>query len=510
MSESLPPDMEPAGDGEERRDDGAAWPNRLESGAPYRSPSTVWDPHLTHRLRVLLHARPLLDLQRHLSHYKQYDLLTLALKLFDLLIETTGLEQELDSAAAIRALIPLLIQMDQYADIEPERERHMEVAEHLLRAVRNEEEARRPFRFKYIDFDATGAVPRMLEVRLVREYFHPDGRIVLRLTNEAINLFLNALKLDIEDAQAAAEAVVQSQLDRGRFDDAVNSARDARLQSIRFQEKIDWVLHETRRDLSRVNWQEEVPGLLSGALTHIELRCRVEEHIMTSAREKLQHLPLGSPEAERVAQVIKLVEECCQRHVDLHAQLMRARKVFLDEQERQSFAPKRVTIFPHPIAGILEPLLQARQPDAVQVVERVFPVFFGARAPAAFSLAHLLTQQLRPPRDARPEQTPLQQRDLLSVDQEHVRYSPESHRQVVAALTEVRAPTRLSELLAHMGTNGASMPTMELLALMTLRLFGSDATTTQLVRVEKLVEAPLSVAGFAGDDLLITEGGVHE
>ena len=48
----------------------------------------------------------------------------------------------------------------------------------------------------------------------------------------------NAFGLDIEDAQAANEAVVQSQLARGKFNEAIQSAQNARGQSMRYEEKI--------------------------------------------------------------------------------------------------------------------------------------------------------------------------------------------------------------------------------------------------------------------------------
>ena len=61
---------------------------------------------------------------------------------------------------------------------------------------------------------------RFVEFRLIEDRHHAIEGTVLRLSNEAINLFLGAFELDIEDAQAAAEAVVRSQLERGKFHEA--------------------------------------------------------------------------------------------------------------------------------------------------------------------------------------------------------------------------------------------------------------------------------------------------
>jgi hypothetical protein len=242
----------------------------VEGTAQPAGPGTAWRGALTHRSRVLLHTAPLHDLRAGDAHLdderRHYDSLSLALKIIDLIVENTGLDREVDRAAVSRALAPLLHSMDEAAGVAPDARRHALVIDRVLGGLRNDEERRRQFSVKYQDFDPEGkAVSRQLEFRLVADHFHPSGGTVLRLSNEAINLYLNALELDIEDAQTVAEAVVQSQLARGKFDEAVQTARNARLQSLRFREKIETVLRETRRNLRRVDWREEVPMTIACA-----------------------------------------------------------------------------------------------------------------------------------------------------------------------------------------------------------------------------------------------------
>ena len=50
--------------------------------------------------------------------------------------------------------------------------------------------------------------------------------LVLRAEADGINLFLRSLDMDLEDAQAAVEAVMQVQLQRGRYDLALQAARE--------------------------------------------------------------------------------------------------------------------------------------------------------------------------------------------------------------------------------------------------------------------------------------------
>jgi len=316
-----------------------------------------------------LHAEPLFAMRAAQARvdecFRHYDSMALALKVFDLIVENTGLEREVDRSGATRGLEPLLLAMDEAAGVAPNSERHASMVDRVLGGLRNDDDRRRPFSAEYQDFEADGtAVTRRLEFRLLEDHFHPSGGTVLRLSNAAINLYLNALELDIEDAQTAAEAVVQSQLARGKFDEAVQSARNARLQSLRYLEKIDTVLRETRRNLRRVDWRLEVPRILSDALAHIRTRLETERAVLNSAEERLDSLA-GEEPARKVAQIASLIRDCQGRHTELHERLMGARNVFLDEQARQNFVPPSVLKFPSLEVEVLEPLLWLSRQRAV-------------------------------------------------------------------------------------------------------------------------------------------------
>jgi hypothetical protein len=72
------------------------------------SMSSIWDSHLTHQMRVLLYAEPLLRVLRsdeyRSEELEHYDSLALALKLLDYIVTHTGLEHEASSDTAMRAL----------------------------------------------------------------------------------------------------------------------------------------------------------------------------------------------------------------------------------------------------------------------------------------------------------------------------------------------------------------------------------------------------------------------
>jgi hypothetical protein len=466
-----------------------------------------WHAHLTRKLRVLLHAFPLLQLRQSDSHRdlasRHYDSLLLALKVFDLVIESTGLEHETDNQQVTDFLVPLLRSMDAAAGIEADPSRHSAIVERLLAALHNDSRGRRPFEEIYVDFDDGRAITRTLELRLIQEVHHLDGRIVLRLSNEALNLFLNALDLDIEDAQAAAEAVVQSQLARGRFNEAIESANNARLQSVRYKDKIEQVLRETRRDLRRVDWWEDIPNLLGGALEHINARLTVERSIAHSAQEKLENLIPGSAEAQQVATVAHLVDGCRRRHMELHPRLMEARRVFLDEQDRQAFVPRVSARRPDLLAGVLEPLLRMDRADASEIVEQMAPVLFGPRPPRTLSFSDLLLWHLRPRRENRTNELIVEERDLVELSSDLLRYPAQVRARAGAYLTEAANNEVLSTLLERAYRESEPPAVMEMIAFLAFRAFAPDTEDGDADWITIHAGQSLNVAGYHGDDLVL-------
>jgi len=460
----------------------------------------MWQPQLTRRLRVLLHADPILglrswDTQRNLDT-RHYDSITLTMRVLDHIIESMGLGVDADSNAAIRTLSPLMYQMDIAAGIEPNTQRHSEFASRLL------DRLRQLFEVTYTDFEGTQAVVRKLELRLVEEHWASDEQIVLQLSPEAINLFLNALDLEIEDAQAALEAVIQSQLQRGRFDEAVASARDAKFRSIQFEDKIERILRETRRDIRRVDWRETMPRLLHEALSHIAERLRIENHIAESARQRLEHL-VGTPEATQVASIAELMDDCSGRHIRLHTMLMDARNVFFAEQDRQVFIPRPSAHLPNLFADVLEPLLASPKRVALMALEdRNIPsngamaALLGLQNVKVFSLKVVISSLLRPRHEVVRPSVVDEEKNWFQGVPDTLYYSPEV--QEVAHLYLSATPIRLSLLLERASDSGEERSVLEYLTLSTLQVF--EGNLAMGLKAEP-VGLQFTSGGFWGDDL---------
>jgi len=460
---------------------------------------------------VLLHTLPLNSMRRSDAirdeEFRHYDSLTLALRVLDAVIDRLGLEAEADSEMVARVLRPVLSAMDAAVGIAPSPERYERTLNKLLGGLRNDGDARRPFREEYISINGDGEAQRhALEFRLLFDAFHPSGRTVLRSSAEACNLYLRLLDLDVEDAQAAAEAVVESQLARGRFDEAVHSARQARIQSVRFRDKVLQILRDTRRDVDRVDWKDEVPRILNESLAHLERRVAVERGILEAADERLEIMPdeeAGSRHA--VAQVAGLTRDCLLRHAELHEQLIGAHNVFLDAQARQVFAPRPSRLLPDLVDDVLEPLLRMPITRADQLLERGFPLFVSPRLPMLVWIESLIVWMLQPRRPQPRQEIEVEPVDATDLDAELLRYPPEVRAAATKLLNAADGDIKLSHLLSKARVSDASNAVLEVITLLVLQGFATEDRDTALVAAEAIVGAQLEDPLFYGDDLLVSD-----
>ncbi len=476
--------------------------------------AAIWPPALTQRFRVLLHALPLFqarinDPMRDPEN-RHYDSMALAMKVLDLIIENTGLGSEIDRDGVVTALRPILQAIDSAIGAPPEPRRHEAVADRILGALRNDTDRRVPFEVEYQDIDEDGrAIRRKFSFRLVLDRYDATGNVILGLSPQAINIYLNALELDIEDAQAANEAVVASQLARGKFNEAIQSARNARLQSVLYHDKIRRIVQLTRRDVQKVDWHKTVPQLLKEALEHISSRLATEANILQSADERLDNLPSGDEQARSLVDVIDLIKDCRQRHLDLQNQLMQTRPDFLDQQARQAFSALDDGQQIELLSRVLEPLLGMPQRDAQEVLLGSFPAFVGAQATAVFSLGTLVSWQLRPKRAEVVGDVPVVEQDLTDFGVDPLRYPPETQHRVQAFLTGLCGDTTLSAILDSARKGGFDQAQQELLVLKVLQHYASEDDETRNLWVALVDHVALSTCGFFGNELKVSVRGAN-
>jgi hypothetical protein len=478
------------------------------------SSGPVWESHLTQRLRTLIVMDPLFRLRRDgrlPDGGSHYDPLALVIKAFELIVENTGLDDEMTKERLQEELVPLLTAMDIHHGVEPDESRHRNVAEYVIDWLRNEDSRRGPFQVEYPDISENGEVhKRVLQFRLVEDRLGFDD-ITLRLSDEGANLYLTVLQTDLEDAQEAAGAILQSQIRRGKIEKAVATALTARALSAQYANYIEDVLIRTRRDVGNVDWDEEVPVRLDEAFEHIRRRQEADDHIMHSAKERLAKLAPGSSDARKMAQVHDLVRECITRHARLLTRVMSARSVFLMEQSRQLFRPRVETPLADYTNDILVPLLRMSEADAVKLLDRAFPHYVGLNIPRIPDLGSMIEHMLQPRRGPRSVGVPIPKRRVSEGGTEPLLFPQELQVEGNRIIADAPSGTRLSELLQATAHAGGSPLLLDYVATRVLQLYAPDAEETASTRAVRVEGERFRFGKIEGDELVVmnpeAEGG---
>lgn len=360
---------------------------------------------------------------------------------------------------------------------------------------------------------ALDAVRRRFDFALLSEHEDMEGGIYLRASNEAINVLIGGLNTDIESAQVAAEATLDHLIRRGRLDDAARPAREARIRSIQYASFVRQLIEETRRDVRRAGWREDVPQRLAEIRQHLDDRMTVENQLLTAMQDARD--TAGREDLRRqAAALVETVDDCYSRHVELHAITLKAIKAFVEEQDRQVFGRAATFGAIDLTEEALRPVLAASIGEVdtllARFAERLLGFPPGARSKAVRPLqprmGPFLQALLRPPqvRDHLGQEIDSPDWDEAPVDP--FAFSFEAWAVTDDVLDHLEPPRRLSGLLAAVeaahGFEAADL----------LRLQALIATAPEL-ETGRPESAPVLVAGndgtsfsspsFQGVDLLV-------
>jgi hypothetical protein len=463
-----------------------------------------WHEALTRRLRALLKSGPLHELRRNQGRLAAVlphdDLIALTMRALEVLIDALGVRSGATRDEIVAALAPLADANDRLAGVVPDRARHQRLTEIVIGALLNDAGRRRAYEESYVSFVDGEARQQTLSFRIATEQETPSGQIVIRVEPDGVNLFLRSLDIDLEDAQAAVEAAMKSQLQRGRLDLARASAKEANIRSIQFRDKVQSILRRSQRDLGRVDWRREVPALLEEALAHIESRLEVERDIRTATQETLDRLP-GNDETRLLREIAALLDECYQRHLALHQPLIGAYEVFRQEQARQRFAPLPLAPLPAPEREVLQPILGLGCAQALTVTDAFAFGATPAVAPKLLDLARLWDVLLKPPPRRGGLGPEPDQNGIAPYPEPPPKFDEELRQRIDARLKHLRMPMRLGAMLDET----TDPREQHLLVLRVLQHF-APAVSALPIAVER-AELPLKHARFAGDDLLVAPDG---
>lgn len=400
------------------------------------------DASVTRRRRALAPIQVLTDIERTKSlldgdFWQRYDLFTLALAVIDQVALAMGIsagrtwDEALEYAERQAAR--------QVPEADPKQ--HRTVAERVLVSLVTTDIEVVP----YLTHTLEGPSWRTQRFRLL--YVHPNGEGLeyLRASEQAINIFVDALDLDVEAAQIANEAQLNALIARGAVESAVQIARHARYRSIQYQERIRRIVADTLIDPEAHDWIGDVPALLDAALSHVRERLSAEAALLDAVAERRTQID-DAPRLRAANQLIEILRECRRRHDELHGHLIGARTRLREALEDRLSRPPRAVRRAHIAVDLLQPYLTRTTDDAAAIADRTLAVVGGFTTRWLPSLTTITDELCAPGREPEPGEEVVAPEFAESDTPEWWEAYEDT---VEAILGAVGDPVRLSQLLAR-------------------------------------------------------------
>lgn len=481
------------------------------------SDSTIASAGFAQRVKALATTAPLHDLdarkaQVQTADYTVYQMAELALHAIDLVTIAMDFDTGAEPAKVLRDLAyRAAAQARDRTDAE-----HARVANWVLENLLNVGSVDRGFRTIYGLSGPDGYDRRTFDFKLLEETRGVDGELYLRASNEAVNVLVGALEVDLEAAHIAADVRLDILIKRGRLSEAQAAAQNARYRTIQYGEMLRQRLEATRRNVRNVDWAEAMPAFLDEALAHIEDRSKAENAILVNLTEVRDTADSPGRKAQ-AARLVEVVQDCLRRHDQLQAGLQTAGRLFRAEQDRQTFTPGPVRAALDLHAQLLQPVLALPVAEADAALMRFFGPATGLTVPYALRLVDLFEALITPPVERELLGDVVEDPDI-DLDEEPGRFPEASYEHLDQLLDlDPDAPQRLSGLLADARARQAEDPeAADLPLLVVVRVLALAAQEIGVARrhhdpsVLMAVDdgAVLDDIEFAGADLLVSRAVV--
>lgn len=454
-----------------------------------RRVATLARMHPLHRFEASKAARNI-DLGKH-------DLRTLSLMVFDAVIERMGLASGAPRDDIIEALKPIIVAAEPGADLV----RVIEVATTVIDFLMNEEERRRAFHEEMLVVENGMQTCREVSFHYLQQVLGPNDEPLYRATVEGINLYTGTLGLDVEDAHAANAAVLKYQIGRGRFREAVATARQAVAITTQYEQKVRRALDIARRDITQVNWAAEVLQTLTEARDHLRTRIDADNEILSAVEDHEDDATIQ--ERGHIAELVQHIRECQSRNSALHVLVMDANETWLSEHTRQAFRPRALGVLPDLEASVLRSsLMLAESRLDIETSWQLTAVFLPPTPPSIADGRRLIDLLLAPPREHEGPDNRLSEPDAEEMAQAADRFTEQDYRDADTVLESTPANSALiSNLLEKAQLTGLSETVQTLIYLLALRAYGETEENA-----EYTVEAAdhcFMTEPFWGDNLIV-------
>ncbi len=275
------------------------------------------------------------------QQFQHYDPLAISLKMLEIIIDNMGPFEGITKKELFSELDPLLALMDRTKKMHSiSKQDHSKILEYILEKLMKQKN-KRGIRLEFTDYSEVPPIKREIVFRLINYRTYDDEKVVLFAEPEAVNFFIQMLDVDLEDQQQAYLKVLDRQIERGDYENAIESAKNNLRLTIQYELKIDNIIHQTKRNLTNLDWSNEIPNELKKSMNHIS-DC-IKEQDLQNRKINLQLKNLGDEYFKReiLIELKGLLEKSRNKLLPLQNKINEARVTFLDEQWLQELTLTR-------------------------------------------------------------------------------------------------------------------------------------------------------------------------
>ncbi|MFX1297052.1 MAG: hypothetical protein ACFFD2_19645, partial [Promethearchaeota archaeon] len=159
--------------------------------------------------------------------YEKYDPLSIAIKIFDTVIENMGFSGGISKEDLILEVAPMLKAIDEIEHIVRDENFYEDYLIEVIGRLLNYDQSG-SFSKEYRDYSHSEEdYPlRKFSFKLLSERLSEEGIVLLRAETEGINIFLKVLDIDIQNHQKALMYLMELHLADGKIEKTIELARD--------------------------------------------------------------------------------------------------------------------------------------------------------------------------------------------------------------------------------------------------------------------------------------------
>jgi hypothetical protein len=395
--------------------------------------------------------------------------------------------------------------------------RHHEIAMAVVDLLLNARGRHTRLSQPYMRVSAEGAVDHpQLTLRLVQTTGDEETVTpVLRPTPEAINIFQNLFEFDPSDRAAAERYRSERMLQRRDYDEVLSSVERRSTSIHGLRSDLERMLRRISYNVRDVDYAGEVIPRLDEAMSLIGEQVEAEEKFAATVAE---HVHDDAPDLPRLQRITERLQHLIRSLTGLHRTTASFKREFEDQQDRQLFTYRRMTISPQ--AEIVEPLLGITPAQVITLMQGPLAIWMGVRPPRVVSL-RALTDRIAPGRrdlGTGPQTDPFELGGARDPAEDFDSALADAASRILSAITR---PCSLSEVLAGLATQPDLIEELEprqqvllpwVLAVMVAGSYGSTDSGEPGTGLAPSTEARLRVLRtgrafddgiVAGDDLLL-------